>query len=109
VVEIEHGETIMEQHSPSPQRLQGQRELVDGKILALCQWQAADIAMNVARRYFEAWLHSNHKDTPAMARLHAYHTHEALHEATRAIGMLIETLRAQAPKSPSKTESDTDV
>jgi hypothetical protein len=109
VVEIEHGETIMEQHSPSPQRLQGQRELVDGKILALCQWQAADIAMNVARRYFEAWLHSNHKDTPAMARLHAYHTHEALHEATRAIGMLIETLSAQEPKSPSKTESDTDV
>jgi hypothetical protein len=28
--------------------------------------------------------------------MHAYHTHEALHEAARAITMLIETFRAEA-------------
>jgi hypothetical protein len=99
----------MEQHSPPAQPLQGQHELVDGKILALCQWQDADIAMNAARRYFETWLHSDHKETPATVHLYAYHTHEALHEATRAIGVLIETLRVEALGSAFKVEGDTNV
>lgn len=99
----------MEQHSPLSQHLQSQGELVDGKILALCQWQDAAIAMNAARRCFETWLHSDHKDTPATVRLYAYHTHEALHEATRAIGVLIETLRVEALGSTVKAEKDTNV
>ena len=109
VVDVGHWEKMMEQHSPLPQHLRGQRELVDGKILALCQWQDADIAMNVARRYFESWMHSDHKDTSATVRLYAYHTHEALHEAARAIGVLIETLRVEALGSAFKAEQDTNV
>jgi hypothetical protein len=99
----------MEQHSPPAQHLQGQHELVDGKILALCQWQDADIAMNVARRYFETWLHSDHEDTSATVRLYAYHTHEALHEAIHAIGVLIETLRVEALGSAFKVEGGANV
>jgi hypothetical protein len=99
----------MEEHSPLRKHLQGQCELVDGKIIALCQWQDAAIAMNAARRYFETWLHSDHKDISATVRLYAYHTHEALHEATRAIGVLIETLRVEALGSAFKAEGDTNV
>jgi hypothetical protein len=65
--------------------------------------------MNAARRYFGTWLHSDHKDTPATVRLYAYHTHEALHEATRAIGVLVETLRVEALGFAFKAKRDTNV
>lgn len=60
-------------------------------------WQDAELAMNVARRCFEGWSQAGPEDTPpSMATRHAYHTHEALHEAARAIELLIETVRAEA-------------
>lgn len=96
----------MELRSPPAQHPQGQHELVDGKVLALCQWQDADMAMNAARHHFEVWLHS---DTPAVFRLYAYRTHEALHEATRAIDVLVETLRVEALKYAFHTEGNMDV
>jgi hypothetical protein len=96
----------MELHSPPAQHLQSQHELVDGKVLALCQWQDADMAINAARHYFKTWLHS---DTSAIFRLYAYHTHEALREATRAIDVLIETLRVEALKYAFNAEGNTDV
>ena len=52
--------------------------------------------MNVARRCFEGWLQASPKDPPSTPNMHAYHTHEALHEAARAISLLIETFRAEA-------------
>lgn len=59
------------------------------------QWQDAELAMTVARRCFQTWFQTSHQDTPTSATMHAYHTHEALHEARHAISRLIETLRVQ--------------
>jgi hypothetical protein len=55
-------------------------------------WHDAELAMRVARHSFERWRTAGQED-PAM--MHAHHTHTALHEAARAIAMLIETLRAE--------------
>jgi hypothetical protein len=49
-----------------------------------------------ARHSYDRWLVAGHGDTPSLATLHAYHTHEALHEAARAITMIIDTFRAEA-------------
>lgn len=66
--------------------------LIDADI----KWHDAELAMKVARHSFERWLAAGHEDTPSHALTHAYHTHTALHEAARAITMLIETFRAEA-------------
>ncbi|MGQ0717147.1 MAG: hypothetical protein ACT4NP_07485 [Pseudonocardiales bacterium] len=71
----------------------------DGTTRALAvsmQWHDAELAMKVARHSFERWLAARHKDTPSPAIMHAYHTHTALHEAARAITMLIEAFRTEA-------------
>jgi hypothetical protein len=52
--------------------------------------------MKVARHSFERWLVADHEDTPTPVLMHACHTHEALHEAARAIAVLIETFCAEA-------------
>ena len=65
----------------------------------LQQWQDAELAMTVARRCFQAWLQTGHQDPPTSTTMHAYHTHEALHEALHAISLLIETLRVEAAGS----------
>lgn len=65
-------------------------------IAANRQWHDAELALKVARHSFERWLLADHEDTPSPASMHAYHTHQALHEAARAITTLIETFRAEA-------------
>lgn len=86
----------MEQGNSLPRHPQGQHDdLTNPEVLAGVRWQDAEIAMSVARRCFQRWLQTDHADNPTMARLHAFHTHEALHEAARTIGILIETLRVE--------------
>jgi thioesterase domain-containing protein len=65
-------------------------------IAANRQWHNAELALKAARHSFERWLLAGHEDIPSPASTHAYHTHEALHEAARAITTLIETVRAEA-------------
>lgn len=65
-------------------------------IAANMQWHDAELAMKVARHSYESWLVAGHKDTRSSALMHAYHTHTALHEAARAISVLIETFRVEA-------------
>ena len=50
----------------------------------------------MARHSYDRWLITSGEDTRSPAIMHAYHTHESLHEAARAITTLIETFRAQA-------------
>jgi hypothetical protein len=64
-------------------------------ITANTQWHDTEHAFKVARHSYDRWLVAGHQDTPSLATLHAYHTHEALHEAARTITMLIETIRAE--------------
>jgi hypothetical protein len=66
-----------------------------GVITANTQWHDAELALKVARHSFDRWLVAGHDDTWSLALMHAYHTHEALHEAARAITLLIETVRAE--------------
>ena len=66
------------------------------RAIANMQWHDAELAMTVARHSLERWLAAGHKDTPSAATMHAYHAHTALHEAARAITVLIETFRAEA-------------
>jgi hypothetical protein len=49
----------------------------------------------VARHSYDRWLTAV-QDTPSLATMHAYHTHEALHEAAHALTTLIDTFRAEA-------------
>ena len=65
-------------------------------IAASTQWHDAELAMKVARHSLEKWFVAGHEDTPSPALTHANHTHTALHEAARAIAVLIETFRAEA-------------
>lgn len=73
------------------------------------QWHDAELAMKVARHSFERWLAAGHEDTPSHAITHAYHTHTALHEAARAITMLIETFRAEVTALIATPARGTDV
>jgi hypothetical protein len=65
-------------------------------IAANTQWHDAELALKMARHSYDRWLITGGKDTRSPAIMHAYHTHEALHEAARAITTLIETFRAEA-------------
>jgi hypothetical protein len=65
-------------------------------VAASTQWRDVELAMKVARHSFERWLVADHEDTPTPVLMHACHTHEALHEAARAIAVLIETFCAEA-------------
>jgi hypothetical protein len=65
-------------------------------IAAHTQWHDAELALKMARRSYDRWLIAGGEDTRSSAIMHVYHTHEALHEAARAITMLIETVGAEA-------------
>jgi Sigma-70, region 4 len=67
----------------------------DGTTPASTQWHDVELALKVARHSFDSWLVAGHEDTPSLAIMHASHTHTALHEAARAITMLIETFRVE--------------
>jgi hypothetical protein len=64
-------------------------------IAANTQWHDAELALKVARHSFDRWLVAGHQDTPYLAIMHAHHTHVALHEAARAITMLVDTVHAE--------------
>jgi hypothetical protein len=53
----------------------------------------AELALTVARHSFDRWFVAGHQDTPSLAIMHAHHTHVALHEAARAITMLVDTVQ----------------
>ncbi|PZS22702.1 MAG: hypothetical protein DLM60_03880 [Pseudonocardiales bacterium] len=65
-------------------------------IAASTQWHDAELVMKVARHSLEKWFVAGHEDAPSPGLMHANHTHTALHEAARAIAVLIETFRAEA-------------
>jgi hypothetical protein len=65
-------------------------------VAANAQWHNAELASKMARHSYDRWLITSGEDTRSPAIMHAYHTHESLHEAARAITTLIETFRAQA-------------
>ncbi len=50
------------------------------------QWQAAELAMNVARRGVDGWLQANQEETPSTASRYAYHT--TIHEASPCLSPL---------------------
>jgi hypothetical protein len=62
----------------------------------LQHWQDAELAMIIARRCFQSWRAVAQQGTSTAVTRHAYHTHEALHEALRAISVLVEILRVEA-------------
>jgi anti-anti-sigma factor len=65
----------------------------------LQHWQDAQLALDVARRCFEAWRQAGGDQT---AIRHARHTHEALHEASRAIAVLMEAFRVAVVTGPAR-------
>jgi hypothetical protein len=83
-------------HNGSPQHHLAHNGASTGVIAANVQWHDADLALTVARHSYDRWLVAGHEDTPSLATLHAYHTHQALHEAARAITLLIDTFRTEA-------------
>jgi sigma-70-like protein len=79
-------------HDNSPRPQNGRTTRV---ITANTQLHDAELALKVARHSYDKWLVAGHEDTPSAIIMHAYHTHTALHEAARAITMLIETFRTE--------------
>jgi hypothetical protein len=77
---------------PHPAQNGGTTPVITGVV----QWHDAELALRMAQHSYDRWLVTGGEDTRSPAIMHAYHTHEALHEAARAITMLIETSRAQA-------------
>jgi hypothetical protein len=80
----------------SPRHHPTQGQATTHGVAASTQWHDAELAMKVARHSFEKWLVAGHEDTPSAALVHACHTHTALHEAARAIAVLMDTFRVQA-------------
>jgi hypothetical protein len=96
----------MGQGHPQPRHPPTPRDHTNGTVTACFQeWQDAELAMYVARRCFDRWLQASPEDTPTMR---AYHTHEALHEAARAIALLIETFRVEATARATTTAGSTN-
>jgi hypothetical protein len=88
--------TGMNHDDYSPRQHPAQSDGNTRAIAANTQWHDAELAMTVARHTFERWLVAGHEDTPSLAIMHAHHTHTALHEASRALTMLIDTFRVEA-------------
>ena len=86
-----------------------QRERTSHTVSACVQqWQDAELAMTVARSCFRSWLAAGQHDTPTNVARHAYRTHEALHDALRAISLLIETLRVEAAGGGAQAGGEPD-
>ncbi len=96
-------------HDNSPRQHPTQSDGTTRALAANMQWHDTELAMKVARHSFERWLAAGHKDTPSHGIMHAYHTHTALHEAARAITMLIETFRVEATALITTPTGSTDI
>jgi hypothetical protein len=83
-------------HDDSPRHPRAQGAGTTDVTATSARWHDAELAMRAARHSFDRWLTAGHQDPPSPALMHAYHTHTALHEAARAIAVLIETFRAEA-------------
>ncbi|HEX5347778.1 MAG TPA: hypothetical protein VFW64_11875 [Pseudonocardiaceae bacterium] len=89
------GVTGMDQDK-SPRQHPPQNDGRTRVIAANLQWHDAELALKVARHCFERWRVAGPQGSPLPATMHAYHTHVALHEASRVIAVLIETFRVEA-------------
>ncbi len=89
-------------HDPAPSATTG------AGTAANRHWHDAELALMAARHSYDRWL-AGHEDTPSPTMMHAYHTHEALHEAARAITTLIATFRAEASALITTPARDTDI
>ena len=98
----------MNQHG-SPRHPVAQGDASTCGIAASTQWHDAELAMKVARHSFDRWLSAGHQGPPPPALTHAYHTHVALHEAARAIAVLIEAFRAEVNALITTPAKDTGV
>jgi hypothetical protein len=78
-------------------------------IVTNTMWHDAELALRVARHSFENWRVATYEDTSSSALMHAYHTHEALHEAARSITTLIDTFRAEASALIATPARSTDI
>ncbi len=96
-------------HDESPSHHPTHSDATTPGITANTQWHDAELALKVARHSYQRWLTAGHSDTPSPAVLHAYHTHEALHEAARAITALIDTFRAEATARLTTPARGTDI
>jgi hypothetical protein len=82
-------------HNGSSQHRLAPSHNTTGVIAADVAWHDVELALTVARHSYDRWLTAV-QDTPSLATMHAYHTHEALHEAAHARTTLIDTFRAEA-------------
>jgi hypothetical protein len=96
-------------HDDSPSHHPTHSDATTPGITANTQWHNAELALKVARHSYQRWLTAGHEDTPSPAVMHAYHTHEALHEAARAITVLIDTFRAEAAALITTPARGTDI
>ncbi|MCA1693582.1 MAG: hypothetical protein LC749_01995 [Actinobacteria bacterium] len=96
-------------HHKSPSHHPTHSDATTPGITANTQWHNAELALKVARHNYQRWLTAGHEDTPSPAVMHAYHTHEALHEAARAITALIDTFRAEATALITTPARGTDI
>jgi hypothetical protein len=96
-------------HDESPSHHPTHSDATTRAITANTQWHDAELVLKVARHSYDRWLTAGHEDTPSLASMHAYHTHEALHEAARAITVLIDTFRAEAAALITAPARGTDI
>jgi hypothetical protein len=61
-------------------------------IAANTRWHDPELALKMALHSHDRGLVAGGEDTWSPARMHAYHAHEALQEASRAITMLIKNV-----------------
>jgi hypothetical protein len=95
-------------HDDSLRQRPTQRDGTIRAIAASTQWHDAELALKVARHSFDNWLVAGHETGLSPALMHACHTHAALHEAARAITMLIETFRVETTTLVTSPAQGTD-
>jgi hypothetical protein len=78
-------------------------------ITANTQCHDAELALKMALHSYDRCLGAGGEDTRSPAMMHAYHAHEALQEASRAITMLIKTFRAEAAALITTPAPGTDI
>ena len=78
-------------------------------IAANTQCHDAELALKMARHSYDRCLVADGEDTRSPAMMHAYHAHEALQEASRAITMLIKTFRGEAAALITTPAPGTDI
>ena len=73
------------------------------------QCHDAELALKMALRSYDRCLGADGEDTRSTVMMHAYHAHEALQEASRAITMLIKMFRAETAALITTPAPGTDI